>query len=202
MGDSSGGFAVLAEAYERKFSTTTETYYDAYGRIIPYTRTVYEGISFTDVFCGLFSAGNVQSSVQNNVQNSVQSKLKNDGLYVFDVSSNNIYSAPFTYSAFAQDSFGNILYAFPSEGRVYYRALPAAAGVQDTAHTVYLQDVSGGRLTSLYNGDKVQKNWNNLIITWYNGCFLACGYQQILNHKVHRNTRNVFYLNKLIMGWR
>jgi hypothetical protein len=184
------GFAVLAEMYERKFSTTTETYYDAYGRMIPYTRTFYEGVSFTNVFCGMFSPCNVQRS------------LLCEGLYVFDVSNDNIYSAPFPYSAFARDSFGNILYAFPSEGRAYYRALPAAPATQDTAHTIYLQDVSGGRLTSLYSGDKVQKNWNNRIITWYNGCFLAYGYQQILNHKAPRTTRNVFYLNKLLMGWR
>ena len=185
-GNNSGGFAVLSEVYERKFFTTTETYYDAYGRIIPYTRTMYEGVSFTNVFCGLFSADGQRS-------------LKNDGLYVFDVSSDNVYSALFDYSAFAQDSFGNILYAFPSEGRVYYRALPAA---QDTAYMVYLQDVSGGRLTPLYSGDRVQKNWNNRVINWYGGCFLACGYQQILNHKAPRSVRNVFYLNKLLMGWR
>jgi hypothetical protein len=222
-GDGSVDFAVLAESYERKYSTATEMYYDAYGRMVPYTRTTYEGVFFTNVFCGLFSAGvartgdaqSLKSVLQDSMcgdsqadlsrpQNgqSIQYRLKDDGLYVFDVSSDNIYSAPFACSAFARDSFGNILYAFPSESRVYYRALPFAGGVQDTAHTVYLQDVSGGRLTSLYDGDRVQKNWNNRIITWYNGCFLAYGYQQILNHKASRSTRNVFYLNKLMMGWR
>jgi hypothetical protein len=221
--DNSVNFAVLAENYERKYSTATEMYYDAYGRMVPYTRTIYEGISFANVFCGSFSADctrtdsakSLKSGLRDSVHNDLQTdlpytqngqnrqyRLKADGLYVFDVSGNNIYSAPFAYSAFAHDSFGNILYAFPSEGRVYYRALPADRKIQDTAHTVYLQDVLGGKLTPLYDGDRVQKNWNNRIITWYDGCFLAYGYQQILNHKAPRSTRNVFYLNKLIMGWR
>jgi hypothetical protein len=370
---SESDFAVVAEVYQRKFSTTTEMYYDVYGRMIPYTRTTYEGVFFTDVFCSVFErvgsggvGGGVGGSGSGGVGESGVSgsgsggsgggsgsggvggsgsvggvgggvggnggggsvgesggisvgggvggsgsgdrsgsvgggvgRSGSDGFsggrgenggsfwrvsnYVFNVNSDNILYEPSPYSAFAYDSFGNILYAFPNEGRVYYRALPSVAGtvgmsltdldstagmgltgVADTmgvnltnldstagtvgmsptdldsmagtmsvnlsditvaassglagagstsaadtagvnvdiSHVVFLQDVMGGRLTPLHSGDKVQKNWNNRIIHWYNGGFLAYGYQQILNHKVSRTPRSVFYLNKLLMDWK
>jgi hypothetical protein len=181
------GVAVLAEAFERKFNTQTDMYYDVYGRMVPYTRTIYEGLYFVDVFCGMFE---IDSGSTGGLTGATDSSSLKSNYYIFNVNVEDVYQNAFKYTAFAQDSTGAVLYAFPSEGRVYYRALPT------------MQGVSGGRLNTMYNGDKVQKNWSNRVIYWYDNCFLGYGYQEILNYKVSRSPRNVFYLNKLLMGWR
>jgi hypothetical protein len=188
------GLAVLAEAFERKFSTQTDMYYDIYGSMVPYTRTIYEGLYFVDVFCGMFEIdsngiASGDNSFAANISDNNISALKSS-YYVFNVNVEDIYQNIFKYTAFAKDSTGAILYAFPSENRIYYRVLPT------------MQGVANGRLNIMYSGDKVQKSWNNRIVHWYDNCFLGYGYQQILNYKVSRSPRNVFYLNKLLMGWR
>ncbi len=165
---------VLGEVYTRIESSTTEMFYDAYGRMMPYTRTFFEGFRFRDGFLARFDS---------------QGRPLNQS--VFDLDRNHLYSQLSDYSQWVADSIGVMLYAHPIDHQLAYRAL---GSVYDPA-----EDVAMFQLPSLYESDKVQKSWGGALTPWYNHTFLVYGYQQIRNNRLGNQRRNVFYLQKIVV---
>lgn len=163
---------VLGEVYTRALQTTTEMYYDAYGRMVPYTRTYFEGFRFRDGFLARFdSLGHAVSES------------------VFDLDRNRLYDALTDYSQWAADTNGRTLYFYPDDDRLTYRVLEAMSGTSGEPATF--------SLPPLFQYDKVQKSWGGVLTPWYGRHYLAFGYQQIRNTRLSGSRRNVFYLQKI-----
>lgn len=163
---------VLGEVYTRLVNTTTEMYYDAYGRMVPYTRTYFEGFRFRDGFLARFdSLGHAVSET------------------VFDLDRNRRYDDLTEYSQWAADSTGRTLYVYPIDDQLAYRVLGSVYGASD--------EPTAFQLPLLYQYDKVQKSWGGVLTPWYGRHFLAFGYQQIRNTRLSQSRRNVFYLQKI-----
>lgn len=163
---------VLGEVYTRLVNTTTEMYYDAYGRMVPYTRTYFEGFRFRDGFLARFdSLGHAVSET------------------VFDLDRNRRYNDLTEYSQWAADSTGRTLYVYPLDDQLAYRVLGSVYSTSD--------EPMAFQLPPLYQYDKVQKSWGGVLTPWYGRHFLAFGYQQIRNTRLNQSRRNVFYLQKI-----
>lgn len=166
---------VLGEVYTRVESTTTEMFYDAYGRMMPYTRTYFEGFRYRDGFLARFDhEGNPLTQS------------------VFDLDRNRLYSRLSDYSQWTSDTAtGTLLYAHPVDHQLAYRVLGSLYNP--------VEDVATFQLPLLYETDKVQKSWGGALTPWYNHAFLVYGYQQIRNNRLGNQRRNVFYLQKMVV---
>lgn len=163
---------VLGEVYTRALQTTTEMYYDAYGRMVPYTRTYFEGFRFRDGFLARFdSLGHAVSES------------------VFDLDRNRLYNELTDYSQWASDTDGRTLYFYPDDDRLTYRVLEAVRGTSGEPAIF--------SLPPLFQYDRVQKSWGGVLTPWYGRHYLVSGYQQIRNTRLGNGRRNVFYLQKI-----
>ena len=163
---------VLGEVYTRALQTATEMYYDAYGRMVPYTRTYFEGFRFRDGFLARFdSLGHAVSES------------------VFDLDRNRLYNELTDYSQWASDTNGRTLYFYPDDDRLTYRVLEAVRGTSGEPAIF--------SLPPLFQYDRVQKSWGGVLTPWYGRHYLVSGYQQIRNTRLGNGRRNVFYLQKI-----
>ena len=163
---------ILGEVYTRALQTTTEMYYDAYGRMVPYTRTYFEGFRFRDGFLARFdSLGHAVSES------------------VFDLDRNRLYNELTDYSQWASDTDGRTLYFYPDDDRLTYRVLEAVRGTSGEPAIF--------SLPPLFQYDRVQKSWGGVLTPWYGRHYLVSGYQQIRNTRLGNGRRNVFYLQKI-----
>lgn len=168
-----GVFHLLSETYERILTTTTDVSYDFYGRMIPYTRTRFEGFAYRNAFYAVAdSSGRISD------------------MSVFNIAHTRYDDYLSPIAALARDtSGGGLLYAYVNQGSVYYRSLNATGGVSP---------VHSFRLSPLLPNDRVQKTWDEGLVFWYPDCFLSYGYQQLLNpRRKGKSRQNVFYMNKL-----
>lgn len=170
-----GSFHLLGETYDRLVTTTTDVSYDFYGRMMPYTRTSFDGYQYKNAFYTAVdsSGGNIASSV-------------------FDIHHVRRESDRVQITAFVQDTLsGKILYAYLSQGMVFYRSIDRESG---------FTPLRSFRLTPSVPNDRVQRTWSEGLLPWYPGCMLSYGYQQILNpRRKGKSRQNVFYLNKLMI---
>ncbi len=175
FGAQDGAFHLLGETYDRLITTTTDVSYDFYGRMMPYTRTSFDGYQYKNAFyTAVDSAGGEVAST------------------VFDIQHVRRESDRERITAFVQDTAaGKILYAYLSEGTVFYRSIDKENG---------FTPLHSFRLTPSVPNDRVQRTWNEGLLPWYPGCMLSYGYQQILNpRRKGKSRQNVFYLNKLMI---
>ncbi len=168
-----GLFSLTVEVYERIVNTTTEVSYDFYGRMMPYTRTEFEGFRYKNAFYAVFD-----------------SLGKNRGNSVFDIQHDVRYMNLQPVSAVSQDSSGRLVYGYNAQGIVYYRCVsPFGIGT-----------LQSFKLASAYPGDRVLKTWRDGLAPWYPGCFIAYGYEQVQNTRRKGKSRQcVFYLNKVLV---
>ena len=171
--DKDGHFCLAGEVYERIINTTTEVSYDFYGRMMPYTRTEFEGFRYKNAFYSVFD------STGANVANSV-----------FDIQHDVLYMSLQPIASVEMDSADRMVYGYNSEGIVYYRGLSSlGAG-----------SVRSFKLATAYPGDRILRTWKDGMAEWYPGCFIAYGYQQLQNtRRKGRGRQCVFYINKLVV---
>ncbi len=173
-----GCFHLLAETYDRILTTTTDVSYDFYGRMIPYTRTRFEGYEYKNAFYAVFD-----------------SLGENRGNSVFDIQHVRYQDdLPFV-TAVTEDVSGNgLVYAYVSQGMVFYRGLDFD-GRAAAVHSF--------RLSPSVPNDRVQQTWDEGLVFWYPGSFLSYGYQQVLNpRRKGKSRQNVFYMNKIAVDAR
>lgn len=169
-----GQVHLLAEVYDRLLNTTTDVTYDFYGRMVPYTRTTFDGYRYENAFYVVFD------STQVPLQTSV-----------FDLEQSSDKQNMCSVSAVVRDTSGRILYAYNDKGIVYFRSMNAYGGITQ---------VRSFRLESLYQGDRINKSWGEGMAYWYKGNFLAFGYEQVSNSRRKGKSRqNIFYMNRVVL---
>jgi len=160
---------MIGESVEQQFRTSTQTFYDYYGRVVPFTSTVFDGYGFNDAFIWLLdSNGKPRKNYISDISMALNSsRLVNRVAFYPDPSETTILFANAT----------NIFYKSLDPYEVSYRTL---------------------RLQQLYRNDRVVEDHDSRIIHWYGSNFLVVGYQTIQNNTLRgANRRIVFYLSKL-----
>lgn len=173
IGKTENGFYLLGEVYDRVETTTTEMYYDYYGRMVPYTRTFFEGFRYKDAFWASFdSNGNFRKDL------------------VFDIDRAKLFPTLSDYSQWFSDaSTKEILYCYPLDAGISFRLIDSCGNPSA---------LSTCKLQPLFEQDKVQKTWGIGLVPWYEDYFLTYGQQQIWNNRYSgKSRRNVFYLQKI-----
>lgn len=170
-----GAFHLLGETYDRLITTTTDVSYDFYGRMMPYTRTSFEGYQYKNAF-----------------YTAVDSSGRDVAASVFNIQHVRRESDRAQITAFVQDTVAKkILYAYLSQGMVFYRSIDKESG---------FTPLRSFRLAPAVPNDRVQRTWSEGILPWYPGCMLSYGYQQIINpRRKGKSRQNVFYMNKLMV---
>lgn len=170
-----GRFRLIGEVYERIITTTTETSYDFYGRMLPYTRITFEGYRYKDAFYSVFD-----SSLAN-LQNSV-----------FDLEQPQLHTQLQPLSVAVENAQGDLLYAYHHQANIHYRVTRGENGIE--------QEKEFG-LSPLFAGDRLQQTWNTALTEWFPGCLLAYGYKQVTNtRRKGKNRQSVFYMNKVMVS--
>lgn len=166
---------LLGEVYDRLESTTTEVSYDFYGRMVPYTRTIFDGYRYKNAFLSV-----------------LDTSFKERANSVFDIRQSSVKISLNPLTVLLHDTSGKLLYAFNDMGIIYFRSLNSQGG---------FTQIRSFRLDPLYAGDKVYKSWGDGLAYWYDRYLLAYGYQQVGNtRRKGKSRQNIFYLHKLAEG--
>lgn len=166
---------LISEVYRREETTTTDTYYDTYGRLVPYTRTIFDGFSFQDAFVL-----------------AIDSNGKPIEDWVYDASLSAKKNALSSFIDFIPDGMGNICFAHNDLGRLMYRSFNEDHRVSPSQSMI---------LEMISPFDKLEATWENHFVHWYEDYALIYGYQQIINNqRKGKGRRNVFYLSRIVVN--
>lgn len=158
----------IAESLTPEYTTSTQTHYDYYGRVIPYTTTVFNGYRYNDAFVWLIdSAGNLQKNYVSDISMILNSKT---------------LIGKTAYLVAANEKF----MMFANATNVYYKLVDPNEKTYQTL-----------RLQPFLKGDKVVEDYDTRLMNWYGHHFLVCGYQTIQNNSQRNSKRVVFYLTKV-----
>lgn len=166
-----GAIIFAGDAFKKQYRTETRMDYDFYGRLIPYTYTVFEGYNF---FSGLYACfdkeGNLRWSSDLSLGKTLLPYLKDITL--------------------AQADGDDFLTAFLRDGILSYKVFDSvgkAIGQQEQL-----------RVEPLFANDRLLEEDFSNIVHWYGPYFLLTGYQKITNNKLRAdNVREVFYMQKM-----
>jgi hypothetical protein len=160
--------ALIGESVTREYRTSTQTFYDYYGRVVPYTTTVFDGYRFNDAFIWLLdSNGKARKNYVSDISMTLNSKTLINKIALF-VGENGTF----------------ILFA--NATNVFYKTLEPHENSHQTL-----------RLQPLFRGDRVVEDYDSRVFNWYDSHFLVCGYQTIYNGSRRNSKRTVFYLSKI-----
>lgn len=160
----------LTEAFFPEYHTVTSMRYDYYGRPMPSTYTVFDGYRRTyGLVAGLDNQGQL---------------IWDNGIDMGNVLENNLYP-----KLHMQPLHKKLLLAYINKGRIHSATINKNAAAQTNESVP---------LSFARSRDKLISSRTCRIEPWYNGCWIAFGYQRIRNQALAENKRNVFYISKLV----
>jgi hypothetical protein len=162
-------FFLLAEGYFEEYHTVTNTYYDFYGRTIPFTQTIFDGYRYFNAFLTCYDfEGN---------------KLWDNGMEIFNILSFDLKKRVNTYF-----SGRDVILFYNHEGKISSKIISAFEKAEG---------VSSYPIETTYVNDRVMTDTKSDIIPWYDNYFIAYGFQTIRNNALTNSRRTVFYMNKV-----
>ncbi|MCL2412992.1 MAG: hypothetical protein FWC98_02525 [Bacteroidales bacterium] len=164
-----GDLTLIGESVTREYRTTTRTFHDYFGRVVPYSVTVFEGYSFNDTFIWILGP---EGKPRKNFVSDISIMLNSRSL-----ASKIALSMTPNETTILFTNATNILYKSLDPYEITHRTL---------------------RLQPFHRSDRVIEDHDSRIINWYDSNFLVVGYQTIQNNVLRgTNRRIVFYLAKL-----
>ena len=166
-----GKLIMLSEAFYPEYRTVSDMSYDYYGRMVPTSRTIFDGFRYTNAFilC-LDEDGNI---LWNNL---------------FDIW--NIISMEVKERVSIMPLKDEYVFAYNNEGELVYKTI---------SDSVTISEIDNTKLELPYANDKIMENPSANIEWWYDNYFLCYGLQIIKNNALaNKSKRTVFYLNKII----
>ncbi|HMM10618.1 MAG TPA: hypothetical protein PKE03_00795 [Bacteroidales bacterium] len=162
-----------AEAFRPQYRLETRMDYDFYGRLVPYTYSVFEGYQ---VFAGLAAAFNSSG----HLEWSASLELRQV-----------VIPAVRSMVSFTEDN-GTLVIASIQQS-VLTSKIVDSSGQQ-------LGQTEQTRIEPVFAADRVLEERYSNLSHWYSKYYIATGYQRISNNKLRTNNpRSVFYLQKLIL---
>jgi len=164
-------YVFLAEAYYPEYRTVTTMVYDYYGRPYPSTYSVFEGFRYLTTFvAGFDSTGKMKWNNDLELRNMISQELRQ--------------------KVIAWEDTDGLVLSYTDDARIASKIL-AESGTEST-------NISFTDIAPLSSRDKVYKDSNSNMTSWYGNFFLVYGYQNIRNnYQADRSNKNVFYLNKI-----
>lgn len=166
-----GRLILLSEAFYPEYRTVSDMSYDYYGRMVPTSRTIFDGFRYTNAFilC-LDEDGNI---IWNNL---------------FDIW--NIISMEVKERVSIMPLKDEYVFAYNNEGELVYKTI---------SDSVIISEIDNAKLELPYSNDKIMENQSSNIEWWYDNYYLCYGIQIIKNNALaNKSKRTVFYLNKII----
>jgi hypothetical protein len=165
-------FIYSAEAFKPQYRLETRMDYDFYGRLVPFTYSVFEGYNFFSALIVSFGEdGQLKWSSDFEIRNVLLQRLKR-----------NVSILP--------DSSGLVV-ALMQNG-VLTSKIIAADGKQ-------FGQVEQSKVENTFTNDRLLEENYSLINYWYEDNYVVSGYQRISNNRLRTNNpRSVFYFQKLI----
>jgi hypothetical protein len=160
---------LLAEGYFEEYHTLTNTYYDFYGRSIPFTQTVFDGYRHFNAFLSCYDFSG--------------EKLWDNGMEIFDILSFDLRKRVHIHFV---DSAPILFYNH--DGKISSKILTGSDKQEG---------VTNNPIESTYVNDKLMTDTKSDIIPWYDNYFIAYGFQTIRNNSLSNSRRSVFYMNKV-----
>jgi hypothetical protein len=166
-------YVYSAEAFKPKYRLETRMDYDFYGRLVPFTYSIFEGYQFFTAVVAAFSRdGKLIWSSDMELRDVLVPRLKKNANVIPDSTC--------------------ILITMLQNGLLHSK-LVAADGVQ-------MGQLEQNRIESTFTNDKLLEERNSLLLHWYGKYYVATGYQRISNNRLPANNpRTAFYLQKLIL---
>ncbi len=165
-----GKLLMVAEAFYPEYRTVSDMSYDYYGRMVPTSRTIFDGFRYTNAFilC-LDENGNI-------IWN-----------HLFDIW--NILTMEIKERVSIMPIGNEYIFAYNNEGEIVYKTIN---------DTTTLSEIENIKIDLPYANDKIMENPSSNIDLWYNNYFLIFGIQTIKNNALaNKSKRTVFYLNKI-----
>lgn len=164
-------YLFAAEAFKPQYRIETRMDYDFYGRLVPFTYSIFEGYNY---FSGLIAGFNKQGDL-----------LFSNDVELRDLLLQRLQSVVDVYS----DST-DIVASFVRKGILTSKIMDQ--------NGKELGQIEQTKVESLFSNDRVTEENYSEINWWYGTNFLISGYQRITNNKLRSdNPRNVLYLQKM-----
>jgi hypothetical protein len=160
---------LLAEGYFEEYRVLTNTYYDFYGRSVPFTQTVFDGYRHFNAFLTCYDFRG--------------QKLWDNGMEIFDILSFDLRKRVHIHFV---DSAPILFYNH--DGEISSKILSGS----DKQESVVSNPIE-----STYVNDRILTDTKSDIIPWYDNYFIAYGFQTIRNNSLANSKRSVFYMNKV-----
>lgn len=165
-----GNYLMAAEVFTPEYRTVTRTTVDFYGRPMPETYTVFDGYRLLNNLLFAF--------------NDSCKCMWDNSFEIYDVLDFDLFSR----LSMMTDS-NNLVLAYNMEGKLVYKVIDGGKTIEGPEHI---------KVETGHNSDKINDEKKSHLVYWYDNFMLAYGYQQIKNHILPgRNTRTVFYINKI-----
>ncbi len=167
-----GNIIFAGDAFKKQYHTETRMDYDFYGRLVPYTYTIFDGYNFfSSLFASFDPSGNLKWSSNLSLGETLLPYLKDISL-----------------AQIADDDF---LTAYLKEGILSYKVLDINGKIIGHQEQV--------RIEPLFSNDRLLEDNFSSIVHWYGPYYLLTGYQKITNINLRAdNVRRVFYMQKMI----
>jgi hypothetical protein len=163
-------FIMLAEAYYPEYHQVSTMSYDFYGRPMPYYYNIFDGFRYFNAFIVSFDQdGNLNWS---------------NGIKIWDMLSLKLLRKVEVYK-----DADDIVMFYNHEGDIISKVVNGYNEVGDVEKT---------KIATSYSGDVQIEAGGGMIRHWYDGFFIAYGYQTLRNSTLGGGSkRRVFYMNKL-----
>lgn len=164
-------YVFSSQAFRPQYRLETRMDYDFYGRLVPYTYSVFEGYQ---IFAGLAAAFNAEG----HLSWSASLELRQATL-----------PAVRSMVSVSSDS-GDILLASIQQSIVTSKIFDSSGKQKGQTEQT--------RIEPLFAADRIIEERFGYLFPWYSNYYLASGYQRISNNRLRTNNpRTVFYLHKL-----
>lgn len=166
-------YLFAAEAFKPQYRIETRMDYDFYGRLSPFTYSIFEGYNF---FSGLIAGFDKQGNL-----------LFSNDVELRDVMLQRLQSVVDVFS----DST-DIVAAFVKKGVITSKVM--------NHNGKEIGQIEQTKVENTFSNDRVTEENYSEISWWYGNNFLVSGYQRITNNRLRsQNPRNVFYLQKMLL---
>lgn len=167
-------FVMVAEAYYPEYHTETYYTYDANGRMVAHTRTVFDGYRYTHAIVAGFDKNG--------------EKLWDNTFEIWDILTFNLKERVKVLIEGDQT-----VLAYSYGGSIKSKVISGNQIVDGKQSTT---------IQTNYDSDKVKADWGSDMEFWYDNFFITWGYQRIKNKedskkKDVKKRRTVFYFNKI-----
>ena len=163
-------YIFIAEAYRPQYHNVSYTTYDAYGRPVTSSYTVFDGYRYSDALIMSFDA---------------EGRLLWDNSFELK----DVLSMRLSPKVEAMFSENELILTYSNEGEIVSKVIRGNQVVESNTATP---------IQTNYKNDKVLDDYNSDMVFWYGSYFISYGYQRIKNTSPgSKSKRTVFYFNKI-----